>query len=77
MRKTYCDNCEAEFTKDDHQPLFIVNEKMKTIIALEVWNKNGYKGGDLCNKCAVKTIGDGEILPNSEMEKLRYKWMSF
>ena len=74
MRKTYCDKCEAEFTKDDHQPLFIVSKKDKTVIALEVWHENGYKGGDLCNKCVVKTIGNGEILPDIKMEELRYKW---
>ncbi len=74
MRKTYCDKCETEFTKDDHQPLFIVSKKDKTVIGLEVWNNKGYKGGDLCNKCTVKTIGNGEILSDSEMEALRYKW---
>ena len=74
MKKTYCDKCEVEFTMEDHQPLFLVDKKKKTVIALEVWHENGYKGGDLCNICAIDTINNGDIMCEEAMDKLRYKW---
>ena len=74
MRKTFCDNCKNEFTPLDNQQLYMVSKKDKTVIALEVWHKAGYKGGDMCNTCAKKTIENGKVLSEAEMEALRYKW---
>ena len=74
MKKTFCDTCGEEFTQEDHSALYIVDEKTQTVISLEPWMNKGYKGGDICNKCAIEVINNGTIKNDSEMEDLRSDW---
>ncbi len=76
MKKTFCDRCTKEFSKEDHQSLYIVDEKTQAVISLDTWMNKGYKGGDICNKCTIEVINNGTIKNDSEMEDLQSDWSS-
>ena len=74
MKKTFCDICGEEFTKEDHSALYIVDKKRKAVIALELLPNKGYRGADACNECAKDIMNNGDIMLETKMEAVRSTW---
>lgn len=59
---------------EDYKKAEAAAEAKYCVVALEVWAKGGYIGGDMCNACAIETIKGGDLMLSVDMEKERDKW---
>lgn len=64
--RRFCDICDKELKQEDDKPFirsFLNNANEYVYAHVMMLNKNQHVVTDICNKCKVNTVSNGEIPP--------------